>query len=170
MVSALDANTVAQRSWAIRVNLMRVALSVLHHNADAEDAVSTAMLKAYQKASSVSREEKLNAWLMRILVLTCYDILKQRKRETPVDDTRAFEEPIFVGTDGTIWECIQELPASYQKVLVLFYYEGFKAREIAQILSIPLGTVLVNLSRGRNMLKKYFFEVEGVAHSDEQTI
>ena len=62
MVNALDANTVAQRSWAMRVNLMRVALSILHHNADAEDAVSTAMLKAYQKSSSLSREEKLNAW------------------------------------------------------------------------------------------------------------
>jgi len=154
----------------MRVNLMRVALSILHHNADAEDATSTAMLKAYQKASSVAHEEKLNAWIMRILVLTCYDILKQRKRETPVDNTRVFDEPILESTDGTIWECIKKLPAAYQKVLVLFYYEGFKAREIARILSVPLGTVLVNLSRGRKMLKEHIIETEGVAHSDEQTI
>jgi len=169
MVSALDANTVAQRSWAIRVNLMRVALSVLHHNADAEDAVSTAMLKAYQKSSNLSREEKLNAWLMRILVLTCYDMLKQRKRETPVYDTRAYVEPIFECADSTIWECIQELPAAYQHVLTLFYYEGFKAREIARILSIPLGTVLVKLARGRDKLKEHYKNERG-AHDDEQTI
>ena len=165
----MDANTVAQRSWAMRVNLMRVALSILHHNADAEDAVSTAMLKAYQKASSVSHDEKLNAWLMRILVLTCYDVLKKRKRETPVEDSCVFDEPVFECADNTVWECIKELSTAYQKVLVLFYYDGFKAREIARILSLPLGTVLVNLSRGRSKLKK-IIETEGGAHGDEQAI
>ena len=163
----MDANTVAQRSWAMRVNLMRVALSILHHNADAEDAVSAAMLKACQKASSLSHDEKLNAWMMRILVLTCYDALKQRKRETPVEDTRVVDEPVFVYAENTVWECIEELPAAYRKVLVLFYYEGFKAHEIARILSLPLGTVLGNLSRGRKKLKK-IVEMRGVAHGDEQ--
>lgn len=165
----MDANAVAQRAWDLRVNLMRVALSILHHSADAEDAVSTAMLKAYQSAESLSKEEKLNAWLMRILVLSCYDLLRKRKRETPMDDVSAYDTPILMHTENTVWECIRQLPASYQRVLVLFYYEGFKAREISRILSIPLGTVLVRLSRGRSKLKEYIID-EGVAYSDQQTI
>ncbi|MDR0898575.1 MAG: RNA polymerase subunit sigma, partial [Oscillospiraceae bacterium] len=74
-MKALDANAVAQRAWALRINLTRVALSLLHHSQDAEDAVSVAMLKAYQSAGTLKNEDKLNAWLMRILVATCYDTL-----------------------------------------------------------------------------------------------
>ncbi len=107
---------------------------------------------------------------MRILVLTCYDMLKLRKREVPVSSDLPFDEPIFINTGGTVWECIQELPPAYQKVLVLFYYEGFKAREIARILSLPLGTVLVQLSRGRSKLKDRLCETEGGAHCAKQTI
>jgi DNA-directed RNA polymerase specialized sigma24 family protein len=66
--------------------------------------VATAMLKAYQKATSLSGEEKLTAWLMRILVLTCYDMLKLRKREIPVEDVLPFDQPVFTNTEGTVWE------------------------------------------------------------------
>ncbi|MDR0928735.1 MAG: sigma-70 family RNA polymerase sigma factor [Oscillospiraceae bacterium] len=165
-VKALDANAVAQRAWALRMNLTRVALSMLHHSQDAEDAVSAAMLKAYQSAGTLKNEDKLNAWLMRILVATCYDVLRRRKRETPTDDSAAFDMPVLLGAEGSIWEAIQTLPPPYPKILVLFYYEGFKAREIAQILGMPLGTVLVQLSRGRSRLKAILLQEEGVTHCE----
>lgn len=171
----MEANTAAQQAWDMRINLFRVALSILNHNADAEDAVSTAMIRAFHKAGSISSDEKFNAWLMRILVRCCYDIIKQRKREIPTDNNQTFDGPIIEHTDGTIWEYIRELPLSHQKVLVLFYYEGFKAHEIARILSLPLGTVLVHLSRGRSKLKECILkergiDMEGVTHVAEQTV
>ena len=165
----MDANEVAAHAWAIRVNLMRVALSILHHNADAEDAVSTAMLNAYRRAGSLHDEGKINAWLMRILVHSCYDLLRKRKRETPTEEAESFSEPVLMQTEGSVFESIRQLPEPYQKVLVLFYYEGFKAKEIAHILSMPLGTVLVQLSRGRNRLKD-ILKKEGVVHGEEQAI
>lgn len=154
----------------MRVNLMRVALSILHHNQDAEDAVATAMLKAYQSAGNLTKPERFSAWMMRILVLTCYDVLRQRRRETPVDDTSVYDAPVLEGAEGSVWESIRLLPDAYQKVLVLFYYEGFKAREIARILSMPLGTVLVQLSRGRSKLKEIMIEEKEVTYHDKQAI
>jgi RNA polymerase sigma-70 factor (ECF subfamily) len=128
------------------------------------------MLKAYQSAGTLKNEDKLNAWLMRILVATCYDTLRRRKRETPTDDSAAFDAPVLLGTEGSIWEAIQTLPPPYPKLLVLFYYEGFKAREIAQILGLPLGTVLVQLSRGRSRLKAILLEKEGVTHYETRSV
>lgn len=165
----MDANEVAARAWDLRVNMMRVALSILHHGADAEDAVSTAMLNAYRGAGALHDGEKLNAWLMRILVRCCYDLLRKRKREAPVEDPEAFDEPVLLETGGSVFEAIQQLPQPYRKILVLYYYEGFKAREIAHILSMQAGTVLVQLSRGRNKLK-VILEKEGVVHGGKQAI
>jgi len=163
----LDPNDAAGRAWALRINLMRVAMSILHHGADAEDAVSTAMAKAIQGAGNLSDEAKFNAWLMRTLVRTCYDMLRLRKRETVTCDAAAFERPVFDNTEGSVWEMLRQVPAAYQKVLTLHYYEGFKAREIGHILSMPLGTVLVNLSRGRKALKRLIMESEGVTQDDQ---
>lgn len=162
----MDATEVATRAWGMRISLMRVALSILHHTADAEDAVSTAILKAYKSAGKLYGDEKLNAWLMRILVRCCYDQLRRRKREGPADDPAQLDMPALQDTEGSIFEAIRALPEAYQRVLVLFYYEGFKAKEIAHILSVPLGTVLVQLSRGRTKLRE-LLEKEGVVHNDK---
>lgn len=165
----MDANEVATSAWALRVNLMRVAVSILRHNADAEDAVSMAMLNAYRSAGGLHDADKLNAWIMRILVRCCYDVLRQRKREGAVEDLEAVEPPVLEGSEGSVFESIQQLAEPYRRILVLFYYEGFKAREIAHILSIPLGTVLVQLSRGRAKLKE-ILEKEGVVHGEERAV
>lgn len=165
----MDANEVAARAWDLRVNMTRVALSILHHSADAEDAVADAMLNAYRKAEGLRNEEKVNAWLMRIVVNSCYTILRKRGREVPAEDMSEYDTPVLEGMEGSIFESIQQLPENYQKVLVLHYYEGFKAREIARILSMPLGTVVGQLARGRSKLKT-ILEMEGVVHGDEQAI
>lgn len=165
----MDASEVAARAWEMRVSMTRVALSIVHHTADAEDAVATALLNAYKSADRLQDEAKLNAWVMRILVRCCYDLLRQRKREAPAESIDAVDAPILENTEGTVLEAIGLLPETLEKVLVLHYYEGFKAREIAHILSIPLGTVVVRLSRGRAKLKQ-ILEMEGVVTGDKQTV
>lgn len=165
----MDANEAMARAWAFRVSLMRLAVSILHHTADAEDAVSTAMLNASRSAQTLRDEGTFNAWIMRILVRSCYDLLRKRKREVPTEDMAVYDGPALEGVGGTVFDAIQTLPDAYRRTLVLHYYEGFKAREIAHILSIPLGTVLVRLSRGRDRLKMILQETE-VAHDDKQAI
>lgn len=163
----MDANEAMARAWAYRVNMMRLALSIVRQTADAEDAVSAAMLSACQGAPALRDERTFTAWIMRILTRSCYDLLRRRQREVPTEDMAAYDGPGLAGTEGTVFEAIQTLPEAYHRVLVLHYYEGFKAREIAHILSVPLGTVLVRLSRGRDKLKFILHDMEEAAH--EQT-
>ena len=151
----MDAEMLAERAWEMRVSLMRVAMSIVHNNADAEDAVATALMNAYRRADSLKDEEKLQPWMMRIVANSCYDLLRKKKREIPSENLEHYaEEAVFVHAEGSVFETIGLLPEPYQRVMVLFYYEGFKAREIAQILSMPVSTVLVQLSRARGKLRK----------------
>lgn len=165
----MDGNEAANLAWDMRVSLTRVALSILHHNADAEDAVSSAMVQAYRSAETLRDASRFAPWMMRILVRGCYDILRRRKREVLTDDMSTYDLPILTGMDSSILGYIQALPPAYQRVLVLHYYEGFKTSEIAHILSLPLGTVLVQLSRGRKKLKQIMLSEEATQH-DEQAI
>lgn len=150
----MDANEAARRVWDLRVNMSRVALSMLHHNADAEDAVSTAMMRVCQRISTLKKEDVFNAWAMTILVRCCHDIIRKRKKEVLIDTPDIYDAPVIENTADSIFEIIQAMPDIFKNVLILHYYEGFKAAEIAGILSVPLGTVLVRLSRGRAKLKE----------------
>ncbi len=164
----MEANETAQRAWELRANMMRVAAGIVQNGADAEDAVSEAIIKACGACGRLSDEGRFKAWLMRILVRCCYDILRARKKVSPAGDDTVFDRPVLEGTEGSVYELIEELPQNYRKVLILYYYEGFKAKEIARVLGMPAGTVLVNLSRGRSKLRALLEREE--AYYGEQTI
>ncbi len=146
----MDTNTAMARAWDRRVSLMRVAVSIVRRSQDAEDAVSNAILQAGCAAGSLRDERRFDAWLMRILVRCCYDILRRSRRESPGELP---EQPVFEREGGELWAALRTLSPPYRRVLILYYYEGFKAREIASILGVPIGTVLARLARGRAKLK-----------------
>ena len=56
--------------------------------------------------------------------------------------------------DGSVLEAVNQLPPHYRAVIYLFYYEGYQAAEIGQILGIPTATVHTRLARGRTKLKE----------------
>ena len=64
------------------------------------------------------------------------------------------EVPAPEAEDGSVLAAVNELPAHYRAVIYLFYYEGYDAREIGQILGIPTVTVHTRLARGRAKLKE----------------
>lgn len=64
------------------------------------------------------------------------------------------EVPAPEAEDGSVLAAVNQLPAHYRAVIYLFYYEGYDAREIGQILGIPTATVHTRLARGRAKLKE----------------
>ena len=64
------------------------------------------------------------------------------------------EDPAPEAEDGSVLAAVNQLPAHYRAVIYLFYYEGYDAREIGQILGIPTATVHTRLARGRAKLKE----------------
>ena len=149
---ALDAGV-----WQHRVSMARLAASILHSPQDVEDAVSEAVLRAYAAAGTLRDEQRLRPWLLRITARCALDILRREKRELPCAEVERPAPPV-TAQPGSLYELLLCLPPATRRVLLLYYYEGFKAREIAGILSCPLSTVLMRLSRGRKQLKNLLKE------------
>lgn len=123
-----------------------VAWNHLGTIADAEDAVQETFLKIHRAAATYTGEASFATWIFRILVNTCYDILRRRRRrieETPIDDSFAAATRGGSNVDDTkrmtLRKLLDELPEQRRSVFTLFEIEGFSHAEIGQILGISEG-------------------------------
>ena len=134
--------------------MYRVAASILPRQCDREDAIQESILIALQKRDQLREPRAMQAWVMRILVNECYNILREQKRETSTSQLpeRAWESP--PDADLMLRDMLLSLPEEQRLVLVLFYIEGYKIREIAEILHMPIGTVQSRLHRAKQVLAR----------------
>jgi len=150
-----------ERIWELHVPLLRLALSILRHPQNAEDAVSAAVITAYQKLDTLRDDAALKPWLMRITARCCYDLLRRSKREVLYGEPLETGEALFIEPlENTLFGRLRQLPAGQAQVLLLYYYEGFSTAEIAQILGIPRPAVSMRMTRGRNRLREMLQEEE----------
>ena len=140
--------------------LYRVAFSYVRSKADAEDAVQETYMRLLQKAPVFENEEHKKAWLLRITVNICKDMLKSawNNRTVSLESISQKERNALVLPygilDETIW-IVMELNEKYRLPLYLFYYEGYSIREIGEILELPESTVKSHLKRGRDAVREY---------------
>ena len=92
--------------------------------------------------------------------------MKSPWRKRTCDLEACAQVPAPEAADGSVLSAVNELPESYRSVIYLFYYEGFQAAEIGQILGMPTATVHTRLARGRAKLR----ELLGGYGYDEQTV
>lgn len=147
----MEKQQLGEQLWQLRVSLLRLAVSIVGNGHDAEDAVSGAMMKAMSHADDLRSPDSLKPWVMRITARCCYDLLRRRKRETPV--CLLPETPVLQAADS-LMDDIRALDPKYARPLILYYYEGMSAPEIASVLHLPRTAVSMRLSRGRKMLKE----------------
>ena len=131
--------------------MYRVAWSILRNNADCEDALQNALLRAWEKRNTLREERYFRTWLTRILINSCKETLRRQKRETPAADFPEAAAP--QGADPALWESLRALDEKYRVTVILHYRDGYGIREIASILRIPESTVKTRLSRARQQLK-----------------
>jgi RNA polymerase sigma-70 factor (ECF subfamily) len=123
-----------------------IAWNHLGNPADAEDAVQETFLKIHRAASTYTGEASFSTWAFRILVNTCYDLLRRRKRridEAPIDElpeTSARTAPTVDDAKRiTLRKLLSELPEQRRTVFSLFEIEGLSHAEIGTILGITEG-------------------------------
>ena len=131
--------------------LFRISVSMLKNEKDAEDATQTAILKAYEKISTLKEERYFKTWLVRILINICNRQLKQKSRFTDLKNNLYSTDISFDKIE--VRTAIESLPLKIRQVVVLHYLEQFSTKEISFILKIPKGTVLSRLSKGRELLR-----------------
>ena len=132
-----------------REKLYRVARSYLQGEQDCLDAVSEAVLRAWQKRSTLRREEYFDTWLMRILMRECVNIQRRQKRVVPVESVP--EMP-------ALRDALDALPQKLRTVTVLHYMEGYDVSELSRLLHIPKGTVTSRLHMARGRLREILKE------------
>lgn len=138
--------------------LYRLALSMLHNTADAEDAVQQAALKAWQVSGRI-RPGGERMYVTRILINVCHDIQRQRMRAFPVSKVpEGPEQPQHEG----LKDALDRLPEKLRTPLLLMYLEGWSEREIASMLRMTPYAVKSRLRRGRAALAEILHEEEVV--------
>ena len=136
---------------AMERSMYCIARSYLRCEADCEDALQNALLRAWEKRNTLREERYFRTWLTRILINSCKETLRRQKRETPAADLPEAAAP--QGADPALWESLRALDEKYRIIVVLHYRDGYSVREIASILRVPESTVKTRLFRARQQLK-----------------
>jgi RNA polymerase sigma-70 factor (ECF subfamily) len=175
-----DQATFAEQAMPLMSSLYSAALRMTRNAADAEDLVQETYLRAYRGFGNFQEGTNLKAWMYRILTNTyinAYRAKKRRFEETDLDETEdlylyrrlgglesaqlgrsAEDELLDYFTETEVKDAIEALPEQFRMAVVLADVEGFSYKEIAQILDVPIGTVMSRLHRGRKALQKQLYE------------
>jgi RNA polymerase sigma-70 factor (ECF subfamily) len=176
-----DQATFSDQAVPFMGSLYTAALRMTRNPADAEDLVQETYLKAYRAFGGFREGTNLKAWLYKILTNTfinSYRSKKRRPEQTDLDEVEdlylyrrlggleavaasrsAEEEVLDHFTDADVKAAVEALPEQFRMAVLLADVEGFSYKEIAEILDIPIGTVMSRLHRGRKALQKVLHDV-----------
>jgi RNA polymerase sigma-70 factor (ECF subfamily) len=154
--------SVAQLVESHYASLYRYALRLSGSQADAEDLTQETFLRAQNKLRQLRQPEQVRAWLFSILRNAYLQRLRRSDLEASVS-LEAIEEPCEPDSEmpgplpewdpGQVQKAVSELPEAYRTVLLLYYFEELTYREIAEVLAVPMGTVMSRLARARAYLR-----------------
>lgn len=138
----------------------RICMIHLKNMADTEDIFQTVFLKYVLRTAPFDDPEHEKAWIIRVTVNACKDLLKNFFRTRTVSLETLIERSQETPEDHSdVLEAVLALPEKYKDPIYLHYYEGYTAEEIGQILHKNTNTVYTLLTRARQMLKT---RLEGV--------
>jgi RNA polymerase sigma-70 factor, ECF subfamily len=157
-------------------SLYRTALRMTGNPADAEDLVQETYLRAFRSINQFKPGTNLRAWLFKIQTnsfINEYRKRVRRPRNTSLDDVEEYylyshlvesgvqpaasvteDEILAQIDDAEVFRALDQLQDNYRQVVLLADVEGFAYREIAEILDIPVGTVMSRLHRARKRLRE----------------
>jgi len=139
---------------------------------DAEDVVQEACLRAVRFFGGY-QEGNARAWLLRIVRNTAYSFLEKKR---PGDLAEEFDETIHVGEPAErdaetallqvaesrkLQEALEGLPVTFREAIILRELEGLSYKEIAEVMDVPIGTVMSSLARGRAQLRERLLRKPG---------
>jgi RNA polymerase sigma factor (sigma-70 family) len=155
-----------------RKPVYHMVYKMVRNNNDAEDLTIEAFAKAFKNLSKFNPEYTFSTWLFRIATNNCIDFIRKKKlHTTSIDSTYTNDDGESVGMeirdqsmnpqDIAIHQqkieimrmIVQKLPAKYQSLVALRYFDELSYEEIAQELQAPLGTVKAQLHRARELLQ-----------------
>ena len=160
--------------------LFSTALRMARNRIDAEDLVQETYIKGWRSFHTFQDGTNLRAWLFRIMTNTYinkYNAQKRKGTEVELDDVEelflykrlgsidqsqlsssAEDQMLDLFTDDEVKNALEELPEDFRIPVLLSDVDGFSYKEIAEMLEIPIGTVMSRLHRGRKAMQKMLYE------------
>lgn len=170
----------ADQAMEFAPQLYSSALRMTRNQADAEDLVQDTYLRAYRSFHTFREGTNLRAWLFRIMTnayINTYRARQRRPTETDLDDVEELylyrrlptlqqaagnlsAEDAFLDlfTDDEVKTALEDLPENFRLPVLLADVDGFAYKEIAEILDIPVGTVMSRLHRGRKAMQAALYD------------
>jgi RNA polymerase sigma-70 factor (ECF subfamily) len=140
--------------------LKSIAYQMLGNRSDAEDAVQDTFLKLYRGIEAFHGQSSLGTWLCRILINTCYDLARKRKREVePEAADRPSGTKNLLPLKVALDDALRRIHPRHRMVFHLFEVEGLRHAEIAAILEVPEGTSKAWLFEAKKELKRMLTEI-----------
>ena len=138
--------------------ILRLSYTYLKSTQDAEDICQTVFLKLLTGGMVFDSPEHEKAWILRTAANACKDALRAAHRRC-VGLEAAAEAAAPEPPASAVLDAVMALPEKYREAVYLYYYEGYRQREIAAVLGVPEETVRTRLSRARDKLKHILSEV-----------
>lgn len=141
----------------------RFTLRLMRNEQDARDATQDTLVKVLRNLERYDDRWKFSTWVISIARNTCIDTFRKRKRQS-------WDEPTDVADHGpspleltsrqqraeVLHAALDRIPPLYREVLVMYHFDHMKYREIADVLDIPIGTVMNRIFRARRKLRDAF--------------
>ncbi|UOQ44434.1 sigma-70 family RNA polymerase sigma factor [Halobacillus salinarum] len=147
-------------------DLKWLAYSYVKDHSIAEDITQEVFIKAYQKYSSFNQNSSVKTWLFKITINLCKDHLKSSYfrrvvkkgadlfRSLPASDESPEQYVIGRSDDEELLNHVLQLENKYREIIVLYYFEEFQIKELAQVLNLSQNTVKTRLRRARQLLQE----------------
>ncbi len=175
-----DQATFADQAVPFMDSIYAAALRLTRNPSDAEDLVQETYLKAYRGFGGFEQGTNLRAWLYRILTNTFINTYRSKKRrpdETQFDEVEdlylyrrlggleaatvgrsAEDELLDWFSEAEVKNALEALPEQFRMAVLLADVEGFSYKEIAEMVDVPIGTVMSRLHRGRKAMQRELYE------------
>ena len=140
--------------------IYRAAFCCLRNSADADDVTQDAFLALYTSDVDFTGDEHIKAWLIRVAVNRCRNLLRSFRRRVAVPLDEAGDIPADPERHDSLLPVVMKLKPKYRVALYMFYYEDMPVKQIADILGEKPTTVTTRLARARQQLKQ-LLEKEG---------
>lgn len=147
------------------LSMYKVARAILNNDEDVADAIQDTILTCFEKLHTLKKAEYFKTWMTRILINECNKILRHYKNIQLPEFMPEIPRQDMSMAEVEFKEMLELIDEKYRVILILYYVDGFKLQDIAEMLDLNENTVKTRLSRARTHLGELYFGNHCINHT-----